>query len=96
LLKYLLNTLFYSDLNTKLFGVFAGWLVAAYFLGGYGPDAQGMNDLSRAITVAVKSWAVGVPVSPQLYYSNFSVACCTCDVIAFSSEVLKNGAGRVF
>ena len=70
--------------------------MAAYFLGGYGPDAQGMNDLSRAITAAVKSWAVGVPVSPQSYSSNFSIACCTCDVIAFSSEVLKNEADRVF
>ena len=70
--------------------------MAAYFLGGYGPDAQGMNGLSRAITTAVKSWAVGVPVSLQLYYSNFFVACCTCDVIAFSSEVLKNEADRGF
>lgn len=44
----------------------AGWLLGSYFLGGYGPDSQGVNGLNRAAVAAVRSWAVGVPVSP--YY----------------------------
>lgn len=40
----------------------AGWLLGSYFLGGYGPDGQGMNGVSRAATSALKSWAVGVPL----------------------------------
>lgn len=41
---------------------FAGWLLGSFFLGGYGPDGQGMNGVSGAATAAIKSWAVGVPV----------------------------------
>lgn len=40
----------------------AGWLLGSYFLGGYGPDGQGVNGVSRAVTAALKSWAVGVPL----------------------------------
>jgi hypothetical protein len=40
----------------------AGWLLGSFFLGGYGPDGQGMNGVSGAATAAIKSWAVGVPL----------------------------------
>ncbi|XP_027149157.1 uncharacterized protein LOC113749572 [Coffea eugenioides] len=40
----------------------AGWFLSAYFLGGYGEDGRGMNGRSQAITVAAKSWALGIPL----------------------------------
>ncbi|KVI06737.1 Protein of unknown function DUF3054 [Cynara cardunculus var. scolymus] len=40
----------------------AGWFLSAYFLGGYGEDGRGVNGKSKAITAAVKSWALGVPL----------------------------------
>uniref|UniRef100_A0A7N0UXJ6 Uncharacterized protein n=1 Tax=Kalanchoe fedtschenkoi TaxID=63787 RepID=A0A7N0UXJ6_KALFE len=40
----------------------AGWFLAAYFLGGYGEDGQGTNGLSKAVAVAAKSWALGIPL----------------------------------
>ena len=43
-------------------GSSAGWPLAAYFLGGYGDDAKGSNGVGKAVTVAAKSWAVGIPV----------------------------------
>uniref|UniRef100_A0A0D6R4T9 Uncharacterized protein n=1 Tax=Araucaria cunninghamii TaxID=56994 RepID=A0A0D6R4T9_ARACU len=39
----------------------AGWLLGAYFLGGYGPDGRGANGFMKAVSVAIKSWAVGIP-----------------------------------
>ncbi|KAG8632714.1 hypothetical protein MANES_18G049850v8 [Manihot esculenta] len=41
----------------------AGWFLGAYFLGGYGEDGRGMNGVSKAVVAAVKSWALGIPVS---------------------------------
>jgi hypothetical protein len=43
-------------------GSSAGWLLSAYFLGGYGDDAKGSNGVGNAVTVTAKSWAVGIPV----------------------------------
>lgn len=40
----------------------AGWFLSAYFLGAYGDDGRGVNGKTNAITAAVKSWAVGVPL----------------------------------
>uniref|UniRef100_A0A7N0TII8 Uncharacterized protein n=1 Tax=Kalanchoe fedtschenkoi TaxID=63787 RepID=A0A7N0TII8_KALFE len=40
----------------------AGWLLSAYFLGGYGEDGRGMNGFSKAVVVAAKSWALGIPL----------------------------------
>lgn len=40
----------------------AGWFLGAYFLGGYSEDGRGMNGVSKAISAAAKSWAVGIPV----------------------------------
>ncbi|KAJ6813592.1 uncharacterized protein M6B38_142220 [Iris pallida] len=40
----------------------AGWFLSAYFLRAYGDDAKGLNGTNRAIIVAVKSWAVGIPL----------------------------------
>ncbi|GKD85050.1 hypothetical protein Tco_1356204 [Tanacetum coccineum] len=40
----------------------AGWFLSAYFLGAYGDDGRGVNGKTNAVTAAVKSWAVGVPV----------------------------------
>ncbi|XP_076948324.1 uncharacterized protein LOC143620533 [Bidens hawaiensis] len=40
----------------------AGWFLSAYFLGGYGDDGRGLNGNANAITAAVKSWAVGIPL----------------------------------
>ncbi|XP_076909401.1 uncharacterized protein LOC143566646 [Bidens hawaiensis] len=40
----------------------AGWFLSAYFLGGYGDDGRGLNGKTNAITAAVKSWAVGIPL----------------------------------
>ena len=43
-------------------GSSAGWLLSAYLLGGFGDDAKGSNGVGNAVTVAAKSWAVGIPV----------------------------------
>ncbi|KAM3310981.1 hypothetical protein ACQJBY_031568 [Aegilops geniculata] len=43
-------------------GSSAGWLLSAYFLGGFGDDAKGSNGVGNAVTVAAKSWAVGIPL----------------------------------
>ena len=43
--------------------LFLGWLLGAYLLGGYGPEGQGVNGFSKAMTATLKSWAVGIPVS---------------------------------
>ncbi|KAI4998175.1 hypothetical protein ZWY2020_053517 [Hordeum vulgare] len=40
----------------------AGWLLSAYLLGGFGDDANGRNGVGKAVTVAAKSWAVGIPL----------------------------------
>ncbi|KAM0070990.1 hypothetical protein Hdeb2414_s0001g00019731 [Helianthus debilis subsp. tardiflorus] len=40
----------------------AGWFLSAYFLGGYGDDGRGLNGKTNAITAAVKSWALGIPL----------------------------------
>ncbi|KAJ7958291.1 Transmembrane protein [Quillaja saponaria] len=40
----------------------AGWFLSAYFLGGYGEDGRGMNGLSKGVTAAAKSWALGIPL----------------------------------
>ncbi|KAK1644384.1 hypothetical protein QYE76_062189 [Lolium multiflorum] len=40
----------------------AGWLLSAYFLGGFGDEAKGSNGVGNAVTVAAKSWAVGIPL----------------------------------
>ncbi|KAG8062455.1 hypothetical protein GUJ93_ZPchr0003g17340 [Zizania palustris] len=39
----------------------AGWLLSAYLLGGFGDDAKGLNGVGKAVIVAAKSWAVGIP-----------------------------------
>ncbi|KAL3695119.1 hypothetical protein R1sor_008770 [Riccia sorocarpa] len=41
----------------------AGWLLGSYFIGGYGPEGQGLDGLKVASLAAVKSWAVGIPLS---------------------------------
>ncbi|KAL8141072.1 hypothetical protein V2J09_007093 [Rumex salicifolius] len=38
----------------------AGWFLGAYFLGGFDEDGRGMNGLSKAVSAAAKSWAVGI------------------------------------
>ncbi|XP_015690050.2 uncharacterized protein LOC102699675 [Oryza brachyantha] len=40
----------------------AGWLLSAYLLGGFGDDAKGRNGVGKAVIVAAKSWAVGIPL----------------------------------
>lgn len=40
----------------------AGWVLSAYFLGGYGEDGRGVNGLSQAVIAAAKSWFVGIPL----------------------------------
>ncbi|KAI3725629.1 hypothetical protein L1987_65420 [Smallanthus sonchifolius] len=40
----------------------AGWFLSAYFLGGYGDDGRGLNGKTNAITAALKSWALGIPL----------------------------------
>lgn len=40
----------------------SGWLLSAYFLGGYGEDGRGMNGLSQAVIAAAKSWGLGIPL----------------------------------
>ena len=44
------------------FGSFAGWLLSAYLLGGFGDDAKGRNGVGSAVITAAKSWVVGIPV----------------------------------
>eukprot|EP01018_Ginkgo_biloba_P040058 Gb_33433 [translate_table: standard] len=41
----------------------AGWLLGAYFLGGYESEGLGVNGVVKAVFVATKSWAVGIPIS---------------------------------
>ncbi|KAG1366667.1 hypothetical protein COCNU_13G004570 [Cocos nucifera] len=38
----------------------AGWILSAYFLGGYGDDGKGLNGSRKAIIAAAKSWALGI------------------------------------
>ncbi|CAL9072820.1 uncharacterized protein LOC135635077 [Musa acuminata AAA Group] len=40
----------------------AGWVLSAYFLGGYGDDGRGVNGSMKAVLAAVKSWAIGIPL----------------------------------
>ncbi|GAA0147258.1 hypothetical protein LIER_07003 [Lithospermum erythrorhizon] len=40
----------------------AGWFLSAYFLGGYSEDGRGMNGFTKAVTAAVKSWSLGIPL----------------------------------
>ncbi|KAK3004044.1 hypothetical protein RJ639_018356 [Escallonia herrerae] len=40
----------------------AGWLLSAYFLGGFGEDGRGTNGLSKAVITAAKSWSLGIPL----------------------------------
>ncbi|KAH9539707.1 hypothetical protein CY35_15G071400 [Sphagnum magellanicum] len=40
----------------------AGWLLGSYFLGGFGPEGQGLNGVPSAALAAIKSWAVGIPL----------------------------------
>ncbi|WOL17698.1 hypothetical protein Cni_G26491 [Canna indica] len=39
----------------------AGWVLSAYFLGGYGDDGRGVNGSTKGVLAAVKSWAIGIP-----------------------------------
>lgn len=48
---------------TKVVGSL-GWLLSAYFLGGFGEDGKGKNGLFKAFIAATKSWSLGIPVSP--------------------------------
>ncbi|KAK8968578.1 hypothetical protein KSP40_PGU022233 [Platanthera guangdongensis] len=40
----------------------AGWVLSAYFLGGYGDDGKGLNGYGSALAVVAMSWLVGLPV----------------------------------
>ncbi|XP_004238074.1 uncharacterized protein [Solanum lycopersicum] len=40
----------------------AGWLLSAYFLGGFGEDGKGKNGLFKAFIAATKSWSLGIPL----------------------------------
>ncbi|XP_002988031.2 uncharacterized protein LOC9656762 [Selaginella moellendorffii] len=40
----------------------AGWLLGAYFLGGFGPEGQGLYGLRGATFSAIKSWGVSIPL----------------------------------
>ncbi|VFQ98517.1 unnamed protein product [Cuscuta campestris] len=40
----------------------AGWFLSAYFLGGYGEDARGINGLFKSFIAVTKSWALGIPL----------------------------------
>ncbi|KAL0926131.1 hypothetical protein M5K25_004525 [Dendrobium thyrsiflorum] len=40
----------------------AGWVLSAYFLGGYGDDGKGMNGYGTALAAAARSWLVGIPL----------------------------------
>ncbi|KAL6493159.1 hypothetical protein OROGR_032918 [Orobanche gracilis] len=39
----------------------AGWVLSAYFLGGYGEEGRGKNGLWRAVVAATMSWSLGIP-----------------------------------
>lgn len=55
-----------SGFNRLPVDALAGWVLSAYFLGGYGDDGRGVNSSTKAVLAAVKSWAVGIPVSINL------------------------------
>lgn len=40
----------------------AGWLLGAYFLGGFESDGLGINGVMKAVFTATKSWVVGIPL----------------------------------
>lgn len=40
----------------------AGWVLSAYFLGGYGDDGKGFNGYGSALAAAARSWLVGIPL----------------------------------
>ncbi|XP_059631173.1 uncharacterized protein LOC132274042 [Cornus florida] len=56
----------FSVFDTQTLGIadpfIAGWILGAYFLGGYGEDGRGMNGFSKAVITATKSWSLGIPV----------------------------------
>ncbi|XP_059629740.1 uncharacterized protein LOC132272655 [Cornus florida] len=56
----------FSVFDTQTLGIadpfIAGWILGAYFLGGYGEDGGGMNGFSKAVITATKSWSLGIPV----------------------------------
>ncbi|GLJ43541.1 hypothetical protein SUGI_0905560, partial [Cryptomeria japonica] len=39
----------------------AGWLLSAYFLGGFESEGLGMSGALKAAVIAIKSWAIGIP-----------------------------------
>ncbi|KAL9674577.1 hypothetical protein QQ045_030849 [Rhodiola kirilowii] len=64
----------------------AGWFLSAYFLGAYSEDGRGLNGFSKAVAVAAKSWALGIPLGiairaassgniPQLPFVLVSMGC---------------------
>lgn len=40
----------------------AGWLLGAYFLGGFESEGLGINGVTKAVFAAAKSWVVGIPL----------------------------------
>lgn len=40
----------------------AGWLLSAYFLGGFESEGLGMSGALKAAVTAIKSWAIGIPL----------------------------------
>lgn len=40
----------------------AGWLLGAYFLGGFESEGLGINGVMKAVFAATKSWVVGIPL----------------------------------
>lgn len=40
----------------------AGWLLSAYFLGGFESEGLGMSGTLKATVTAIKSWAIGIPL----------------------------------
>ncbi|KAG0490760.1 hypothetical protein HPP92_007623 [Vanilla planifolia] len=40
----------------------AGWVLSAYFLGGYGDDGKGMNGYGESLAASARSWLVGIPL----------------------------------
>lgn len=40
----------------------AGWLLGAYFLGGFESEGLGINGVTKAVFAATKSWVVGIPL----------------------------------
>lgn len=77
--------------------------MGAYFLGGFGEDGRGMNGLSKAVSAAAKSWAVGIPVSTcdstcfciMFYTFGFGVKKFSCFLI-FEGNKLCSGTKQVF